>query len=72
MLMQGYNVEAAVPFIAQAMRKAGIRAPEAEMELGSPVFPPTTRMDSGSRRTWISLVRTVKYRPAPISRIMST
>lgn len=32
MLMQGYNVEAAVPFIAQAMRKAGIRAPEAEME----------------------------------------
>lgn len=32
MQMQGYDMEAAVPFIAQAMRKAGIRAPEAEVE----------------------------------------
>ena len=32
MQMQGYDMEAAVPFIAQAMCKAGIRAPEAEVE----------------------------------------
>ena len=49
-----------------------ISASKAEMELRSPVFSPTTRMDSGSRRTWTSLVRTVKYSPAATSRMMRT
>lgn len=30
--MQGYDIEAAVPFIAAAMVKAGVRAPRAELE----------------------------------------
>ena len=30
--MQGYDMEAAVPFIAAAMTKAGVRAPRAELE----------------------------------------
>lgn len=30
--MQGYDIEAAVPFIAAAMTKAGVRAPRAELE----------------------------------------
>ena len=30
--MQGYDREAAVPFIAAAMTKAGVRAPRAELE----------------------------------------
>lgn len=32
MIMQGYDIEAAVPFIAAAMAKAGVRAPRAELE----------------------------------------
>lgn len=32
MLMQGYDVEAAVPFIAAAMRKAGHKLPKEELE----------------------------------------
>lgn len=31
-MMQGYDVEAAVPFIAKAMRKAGHRQPQLELE----------------------------------------
>ena len=31
-MMQGYDVEAAVPFIAAAMRKAGLKLPKAELE----------------------------------------
>lgn len=31
-MMQGYDVAAAVPFIAAAMRKAGHREPQAELE----------------------------------------
>ena len=31
-MMQGYDVEAAVPFIAKAMRKAGHRQPQPELE----------------------------------------
>ena len=30
--MQGYDMEAAVPFIAAAMTKAGVRTPRAELE----------------------------------------
>ena len=29
--MQGYDMEAAVPFIAAAMTKAGVRAPQGEL-----------------------------------------
>lgn len=32
MIMQGYDIEAAVPFIAAAMTKAGVRAPRGELE----------------------------------------
>ena len=32
MMMQGYDAAAAVPFIAKAMRKAGHREPQAELE----------------------------------------
>ena len=32
MMMQGYDVEAAVPFIARAMRKAGHKNPQQELE----------------------------------------
>ena len=32
MIMQGYDLEAAVPFIAHAMRKAGHREPQDAME----------------------------------------
>jgi len=32
MIMQGYDVEAAVPFIAGAMRKAGHKNPQQELE----------------------------------------
>lgn len=32
MIMQGYDVEAAVPFIAGAMRRAGHKLPQAELE----------------------------------------
>ena len=31
-MMQGYDVEAAVPFIAKAMRRAGHRQPQPELE----------------------------------------
>lgn len=31
-MMQGYDVQAAVPFIARAMRRAGHREPQAELE----------------------------------------
>ena len=31
-MMQGYDLEAAVPFIARAMRKAGHRLPQPELE----------------------------------------
>ena len=32
MMMQGYDIEAAVPFIAKAMRKAGHKEPQQELE----------------------------------------
>lgn len=32
MMMQGYELEAAVPFIARAMRKAGHKNPQEELE----------------------------------------
>ena len=32
MMMQGYDIEAAVPFIAKAMRKAGHKNPPQELE----------------------------------------
>lgn len=32
MMMQGYDIEAAVPFIARAMRKAGHKNPQQELE----------------------------------------
>ena len=32
MIMQGYDIEAAVPFIAKAMRKAGHKNPQQELE----------------------------------------
>ena len=32
MMMQGYDMEAAVPFIAKAMRKAGHKNPQQELE----------------------------------------
>ena len=32
MMMQGYDMDAAVPFIAKAMRKAGHRLPQPELE----------------------------------------
>lgn len=32
MMMQGYDVKAAVPFIAKAMRKAGHKNPQEELE----------------------------------------
>ena len=32
MMMQGYDIEAAVPFIAKAMRKAGHKNPQQELE----------------------------------------
>lgn len=32
MIMQGYDMEAAVPFIAKAMRKAGHKNPQQELE----------------------------------------
>lgn len=32
MRMQGYDMDAAVPFIAAAMMKAGVRAPQGELE----------------------------------------
>ena len=32
MMMQGYDMDAAVPFIAKAMRKAGHREPQEELE----------------------------------------
>ena len=32
MMMQGYDLEAAVPFIAKAMRKAGHKNPQEELE----------------------------------------
>lgn len=32
MIMQGYDVEAAVPFIAGAMRRVGHKLPQAELE----------------------------------------
>lgn len=32
MIMQGYDLEAAVPFIAGAMRRAGHKLPQAELE----------------------------------------
>lgn len=32
MIMRGYDVEAAVPFIAGAMRRAGHKLPQAELE----------------------------------------
>ena len=32
MIMQGYDLEAAVPFIAKAMRRAGHKNPQQELE----------------------------------------
>ena len=44
-----------------------IRAWKADTEFAPLGFSPTTRMDSGSSRSWTSFPRKVKYRPTPSS-----